>query len=67
MIFITNSFKQAKNSNLNMKPEMKNRRKMNPQILDSDGNPYKLIRELTRVGIFSRKRPHFQGSAKELQ
>ena len=24
----------------------------NPQILDSDGNPYKPIKELTRVGIF---------------
>ena len=48
---------QAKNSNLNMKSEMKNSKKneiifCNPRILDSDGNPYKRIRELTIVGIF---------------
>ena len=40
-----------------MKSEMKNSKKVNPsfynpQILDSDGNPYKPIKELTRVGIF---------------
>ena len=57
MIFNTNSYMQAKNSNLNMKSEMKNSKKnelvfYNARILDSNGNPYKPIRELTRVGIF---------------
>ena len=46
----------AKNSSLNMKSERKNSKKLthfyNRRILDSDGNPCKPIRELTKVGIF---------------
>ena len=60
----------AKNSNLNIKSEMKYNKKnelifYKPRIFDCGGNPYKPMPDLDFSGI--RKRPHFQERVKELQ
>ena len=54
--FYNELLQAAKNSYLNMKSERKNSKNLthfcNRRMLDSDCNPYKPIRELTKVGIF---------------